>query len=71
MAAMEKDGQIVPKIKISENKEKITNPGYKKVYRLIENETNKAIADIVMFADETIARADFFDRKESHYLLSV
>lgn len=54
MAAMEKDGQIVPKIKISENKEKITNPGYKKVYRLIENETNKAIADIVMFADETI-----------------
>ena len=54
MAAMEKDGQIIPKIKISENKEKITNPGYKKVYRLIENETNKAIADIVMFADETI-----------------
>ncbi|WP_295092656.1 nicotinate phosphoribosyltransferase [uncultured Catenibacterium sp.] len=54
MAAMEKDGHIIPKIKISENKEKITNPGYKKVYRLIENETNKAIADIVMFADETI-----------------
>ena len=54
MAAMEKDGHIIPKIKISENKEKITNPGYKRVYRLIENETNKAIADIVMFADETI-----------------
>lgn len=54
MAAVEKDGTIIPKIKISENSEKITNPGYKKVYRLIENETGKAFADIVMFADETI-----------------
>lgn len=54
MAAVEKNGTIIPKIKISENSEKITNPGYKKVYRLIEKETGKAFADIVMFADETI-----------------
>ena len=33
---VENDGIIIPKIKISENTEKITNPGYKKVYRLIE-----------------------------------
>ena len=54
LAAVEKDGQIIPKIKISENTEKITNPGYKKVYRLIEKETNKAIADIIAFHDEIL-----------------
>lgn len=54
LAAVEKDGEIIPKIKISENVEKITNPGYKKVYRIIEKETNKAIADIISFHDEVI-----------------
>ncbi|MCD8027359.1 MAG: nicotinate phosphoribosyltransferase [Erysipelotrichaceae bacterium] len=54
LVAIEKDGAIEPKIKISENTEKITNPGYKKVYRLIEKETNKAIADIISFADEVL-----------------
>lgn len=54
LAAVEKDGQIIPKIKISENTEKITNPGYKKVYRLIEKETNKAIADVITFYDEVL-----------------
>ncbi|MDE6953623.1 MAG: nicotinate phosphoribosyltransferase [Erysipelotrichales bacterium] len=54
LAAIERDGQIIPKIKISENVEKITNPGYKKVYRLIEKETNKAIADIIAFYDEVL-----------------
>ena len=54
LAAIEKDGQIIPKIKISENTEKITNPGFKKVYRLIEKETQKAIADIIAFHDEVL-----------------
>ena len=54
LAAVEKEGAIIPKIKISENTEKITNPGYKKVYRLIEKETNKAIADIIAFHDEVL-----------------
>lgn len=54
LAAIEKDGVIVPKIKISENTEKITNPGYKKIYRLIEKETNKAIADVIAFHDEIL-----------------
>ncbi len=54
LAAVEKDGKIIPKIKISENTEKITNPGYKKVYRLIEKETNKAIADLITFHDEVL-----------------
>lgn len=52
LAAIEKDGNIIPKIKISENTEKITNPGFKKLYRLIEKETGKAIADMIAFHDE-------------------
>lgn len=52
LAAVEKDGQIIPKIKISENVEKITNPHFKKVYRLISKDTNKAIADLITLHDE-------------------
>ena len=54
LTAIVKDGQIIPKIKISENTEKITNPGYKKVYRLIEKETGKAIADLLAFHDQVL-----------------
>lgn len=54
LAAVEKDGEIIPKIKISENVEKITNPGYKKLYRLIEKKTNKAFADVMAFHDEIL-----------------
>lgn len=54
LVAIEKDGEIVPKIKISENVEKITNPGYKRVYRLFEEESGKALGDIIAFSDEEI-----------------
>ena len=54
LVALEKDGKIIPKIKISENIEKITNPSFKKVYRFYNKETNFAIADVVTLADETI-----------------
>lgn len=52
LVAVEEDGQIIPKIKISENTEKITTPHFKKVYRLYEKETNKAIADLITTYDE-------------------
>lgn len=55
LVAIEKDNKIISKIKISENVEKITNPGYKKVYRLFENETKKAIGDVIAFHDEKIS----------------
>lgn len=48
------NGDIVPKIKISENEEKITNPGFKKIYRLYDNQENKAIADLITLRDEKI-----------------
>lgn len=54
LAAVEENGVITPKIKISENVEKITNPGFKQVYRLFDNENGKAIADVITFADEII-----------------
>lgn len=54
LAAIEKNGELIPKIKISENIAKITNPCFKKVYRLFANDTGKAIADVITLADEVI-----------------
>ena len=55
LAAVEKeDGTILPKIKISENAAKITTPHFKKVYRLFDNETGKAEADLLTLHDEVI-----------------
>ncbi len=52
LSAVEKDGKIIPKIKISESVQKITTPYFKKIYRLIEKSTNKAIADYICCYDE-------------------
>ena len=54
LVGIEKDGIVIPKIKISENEEKITSPGFKKVYRIFDKATNKAIADLVTLKDEKI-----------------
>ena len=55
LAAVEDEaGNIIPKIKISENPSKITNPHFKKVYRIFENETGKAMADLICVHDEVI-----------------
>lgn len=54
LVGVEEDGRIVPKIKISENPAKITTPDFKQVYRLYDNETGKAIADVMTLHDEEI-----------------
>lgn len=54
LTAVEEDGEIIPKIKVSENVGKITTPGFKQVYRLYDKATNKAIADVVTLHDEEI-----------------
>ena len=54
VGVVEKDGSITPKIKISETSAKITNPGFKKVARIYDGESNKAEADLIMLFDETI-----------------
>lgn len=55
VAVEDNSGNIVPKIKISENVAKITTPGFKQVYRLYEKNTSKAIADVITLHDEVIA----------------
>ena len=54
LAAVEENGVIVPKIKVSENIGKITNPHFKKVYRIFDKESGKAIADYICIHDEII-----------------
>ena len=45
---------VVPKIKKSENPIKVTNPGVKKIFRIFDNETGRALADLIALEDETI-----------------
>ncbi len=53
LAAIEQEGVLVPKIKVSENVQKTTIPGFKQVYRFFD-ENNKAIADVITLHDEVI-----------------
>ena len=55
LAAVEKNGELIPKIKISENPAKITLPGVKIPWRLYDRETGKAIADVITLNDERIS----------------
>ncbi|NLL95901.1 MAG: nicotinate phosphoribosyltransferase [Clostridiaceae bacterium] len=54
LVAVEENSKIIPKIKVSENTAKITNPGYKSLWRFFDNETGKAIADVIAEHDEVI-----------------
>ena len=54
LAAVVEDGKIIPKIKLSNNAVKITNPGFKNVVRIYDSETGKAEADLICLRDEVI-----------------
>jgi len=54
LAAIERDGELIPKIKLSENVTKLTWPGSKQVWRLFDRDTCKAMADVVTLDDEVI-----------------
>lgn len=54
LVAVEDSNSIIPKIKISENEEKITNPGFKKLIRIFDKDSNMALADIITLHDEII-----------------
>lgn len=59
LAAIEnEEGKIIPKIKVSENAGKITTPHFKKVYRIFEQDTDKAIADLITVYDEKICEGE-------------
>ena len=51
-AIMGEDGKFIPKIKLSENSEKVTNPGNKTIYRIYDKETGKIKADLICLVDE-------------------
>ena len=53
-AVEDKDGNVIPKIKLSENAAKVTTPHFKKVYRLRDKDTGKAEADLICLYDETV-----------------
>ncbi len=59
LSAVEDEGKIIPKIKISENVEKITIPGFKQVHRFFDRDTHAPIADVISLHDE-----DFSDEEE-------
>ncbi|MGL5575317.1 MAG: nicotinate phosphoribosyltransferase [Sarcina sp.] len=54
LVAVEEKEEVIPRIKLSENVEKVSNPGYKKLYRLFDRDTHNAIADVITLADEVI-----------------
>lgn len=58
LAALETNGELIPKIKISENVEKITNPGFKGLFRLYDKTTGKARGDVITVAGETVPEQD-------------
>ncbi|MBQ6364276.1 MAG: nicotinate phosphoribosyltransferase [Lachnospiraceae bacterium] len=51
-AVMGEDGEFIPKIKLSENSEKVTNPGSKKIYRVYEKDSGKIKADLICLEEE-------------------
>ena len=53
MSAETVDGRVIPKIKISENPVKITNPGIKRLWRIYDNKTGKATADLIALSHES------------------
>lgn len=59
LVAVEKNGRVLPKIKVSEDGVKTINPGYKKTYRFYDRKTGYALGDVIALADEVIATDKF------------
>ena len=67
LVAVKEDGRIIPKIKLSDNVGKITNPGYKQVWRLFDKETGKAIADLITLNEEIIDESKPYELFDPEY----
>jgi nicotinate phosphoribosyltransferase len=66
LSAIEKENQIIPKIKVSENVGKITNPGFKKVLRFYDKNTGLAIADSITTYDEEVNKERYTIINDKH-----
>ncbi|MDO5518950.1 MAG: nicotinate phosphoribosyltransferase [bacterium] len=58
LAAIKQDGEFIPKIKLSENQWKITNPGNKTVFRIYDKDTGKIKADLIALAEEKFSESN-------------
>ncbi len=67
-ATEDENGNITPKIKVSENVGKITNPSFKKVFRLYSGETGKAEADLITLYDETVDQTQPIEIFDPEYI---
>ena len=68
LVATEEDGKIIPKIKISENPAKITNPDFKNLYRFYSKDTGKAEADLITVYDEVIDKNQPYELFDPDYV---
>ena len=66
LSAIEKENEIIPKIKVSENVGKITNPGFKKVLRFYDKDTGYAIADAITTHDEEVNQEKYTIINDKH-----
>ena len=67
-AVEDENGKIIPKIKISENAAKITNPDFKALYRFYSKETGKAEADLITLHDEEIDEGEPYELFDPDYI---
>jgi len=67
IVALEKAGSIIPKIKISETLSKTTTPGFKQLWRLYDNASGKAIADLITLHDEIIDDSQPYELFDPEY----
>lgn len=67
LVAVEENGKVIPKIKLSDNVGKITNPGYKQVWRLFDKETGKALADLITLNEEVIDEGKPYELFDPEY----
>lgn len=68
LAAIEKEGKIIPKMKISENVNKINNPGFKQVWRFFDKENGKAIADLIALRGERVDETKEYELFDEHHI---
>lgn len=67
IVAVEEDGVAVPRIKLSENVQKITTPCAKKLYRLFDKESGKALADVITLPEEKLEGLDEYELFDPNY----
>ncbi len=67
LVAVKEGDKIIPKIKLSDNVGKITNPGYKQAWRLFDKDTGKAIADVISLNHEIIDESEPYELFDPEY----